>query len=361
MVKLEDYTIGELKKMISSFNKLVKFAGHSKFNKAKLINMIRTHPKIKVEEGANAVKLSIKTDETFLKKSLDQKKKETKEKVKKEVKKEVEKLDDVEVVVKSEPLTVTKADGTIKVLRMKPKKKVADQKEPEKTKEPEPKKKEEELIDNWGKDSNNIYLEQNYKNMTEGIRKLINKKGSLNIDGLFQFLKKDSIINKLFMKYSIQKVLDGFKNYVEYLDDEGNKEIGQDNLNDYFSYDQDGRIKSNFRGKDLNSNVLDKMKDTWTKTNKPEKKKEEPEKDKLLNKLVATARSHAKNGISVEGLKDFFNKVQEYKKTNPAKLQSQLAGVLYNFLNKNIQMGKKKLPNNMNNALKELGYKEIKK
>ena len=139
------------------------------------------------------------------------------------------------------------------------------------------------------------------------------------------------------------------------------KNKGLNVINDYFNYDQDGRIKSNFRGKDLNLNVLDKMKDTWNKTNKPEKKKEEPEKDKLLNKLVATARSHAKNGISVEGLKDFFNKLQEYKKTNPPKLQSQLAGVLYNFLNKNIQMGKKKLPNNMNNALKELGYKEIKK
>ena len=124
MVKLEDYTIGELKKMISSFNKLVKFSGYSKLKKAKLINMIRTHPKINVEEGSNAVKLSIKTDETFLKKSLDQKKKETKEKVKKEVKKEVEKLDAVvvNVVKPEEPLTITKADGTKIELKMKPKK-----------------------------------------------------------------------------------------------------------------------------------------------------------------------------------------------------------------------------------------------
>tara|TARA_R110001592_G_scaffold33270_1_gene115474 strand:- start:325 stop:909 length:585 start_codon:yes stop_codon:yes gene_type:complete len=94
MVKLEDYTIGELKKMISSFNKLVKFAGYSKLKKTELINMIRTHPKIKVEEGTNAVKLSIKTDEDFEKQT-----KVKKEKVKKEVKKEVEKLDDVKVVV----------------------------------------------------------------------------------------------------------------------------------------------------------------------------------------------------------------------------------------------------------------------
>ncbi len=115
MVKLEDYTTTELKKMISSFNKIVKFAGYSKLKKGDLINMIRTHPKVKVEEGVNAVKLSIKTDEDFEKQT-----KVKKEKVKKEVKKEVEKLDDVKVVVK--PLTVTKADGTIKELKMKKKK-----------------------------------------------------------------------------------------------------------------------------------------------------------------------------------------------------------------------------------------------
>ena len=117
MVKLEDYTIGELKKMISSFNKLVKFAGYSKLKKAELIKMIRTHPKIKVEEGSNAVKLSIKTDD------------ETPLKIKKKVKKDVEKLDDVEVVVvpdkaeEKEPLTITKADGSKKELKMKPKEK----------------------------------------------------------------------------------------------------------------------------------------------------------------------------------------------------------------------------------------------
>ena len=125
MVKLEDYTTTELKKMISSFNKIVKFSGYSKLKKAELIKMLRTHPKINVEEGANAVKLSIKTDKDFEKQT-----KVKKEKVKKEVKKEVEKLDDVKVVVvakkEEEPLTVTKADGTKKVLKMKPKKKPSE-------------------------------------------------------------------------------------------------------------------------------------------------------------------------------------------------------------------------------------------
>jgi hypothetical protein len=139
MVKLEDYTTTELKKMISSFNKIVKFSGYSKLPKAKLITMIRTHPKVKVEEGANAVKLSIKTDEDF-----EKQKKVKKEKVKKEVKKEVEKLDDVKVVVK--PLTVTKADGTIKELKMKKKKFNVKAKKEEPKKE-EPKEDKEKAVD----------------------------------------------------------------------------------------------------------------------------------------------------------------------------------------------------------------------
>ena len=40
MVKLEDYTIGELKKMISSFNKIVKFAGYSTKKKVELIKRV---------------------------------------------------------------------------------------------------------------------------------------------------------------------------------------------------------------------------------------------------------------------------------------------------------------------------------
>ena len=57
MVKLEDYTISELKQMVGSFNKIVKFGGYSKMKKAELIGMIRS--KMRVEEGTNAIKLSI--------------------------------------------------------------------------------------------------------------------------------------------------------------------------------------------------------------------------------------------------------------------------------------------------------------
>ena len=59
MVKLEDYTAVELKKMIKSFNGIVKFGAYSKLKKSGLINMMKTHPKIKIQEGANAVKISL--------------------------------------------------------------------------------------------------------------------------------------------------------------------------------------------------------------------------------------------------------------------------------------------------------------
>ncbi len=106
-----------------------------------------------------------------------------------------------------------------------------------------------------------------------------------------------------------------------------------------------------------------KKKPETKKETKPEPKKEtkpEPKKDSVtLKKLVSTARSHKKNGISQAGLKDFYNKVMEFKKTNPSKLESQTAGVLYNYLMNNILLGKKRMPKNLNNALKELNFKPL--
>ena len=307
MVKLEDYTTSELKKMISSFNKLVKFSAYSKLKKAEIIKMIRTHPKIKVEEGSNAVKLSIKTDENFEKQT-----KVKKEKVKKEVKKEVAKLDDVKVEVK--PLTVTKADGTKKELKMKPKKlKITDKRvKKEEPKKEEPKEDKEKAVDDLLKQ-----IKKSYDKNKPKLDKMTDKK------------YKTVFNTKLVELY--------------------------DDVEDIYQEDLTTEQRFNLR-KRFSAIIPFK---------KEEPKKEEPKKGSFelvqqpLNKLVATARSHAKNGISVEGLKDFFNKVEEYKETNPPKLQSQLAGILYNFLNNNIQMGKKKLPNNMNKALKELGYKKI--
>jgi len=89
------------------------------------------------------------------------------------------------------------------------------------------------------------------------------------------------------------------------------------------------------------------------------KKKPEPKKEITIKKLVSIALSHKKNGISIDGLKAFYNLVQEFRKTEVSKLQKQTAGLLYNYLNKNIQMGKKRLPNNLNKSLKELGLRTL--
>ena len=121
---------------------------------------------------------------------------------------------------------------------------------------------EKSEIENWGKDINNVELEQNNKKLTNQIKDLINRKGDkfINIDGLFQADKK--LANSLFMKYPAQKVLDGYTKFIEYLDDEGNQKIGQTDFNEFFSM-KGGNIKTNFRGKDLSSQVLTKIQNEW--------------------------------------------------------------------------------------------------
>ena len=47
MVKLEDFKVGEIKKMVSKYNKQVKIGPISKLNKTQLIEHIRKHPKLK--------------------------------------------------------------------------------------------------------------------------------------------------------------------------------------------------------------------------------------------------------------------------------------------------------------------------
>jgi hypothetical protein len=100
------------------------------------------------------------------------------------------------------------------------------------------------------------------------------------------------------------------------------------------------------------------------KINKPKEEKAKPKPktkkaEVTLKKLVIIAHSHKKNGISPEGLKAFFNLVTQFKSTNPPKLESQVAGALYNYLQKNILLGKKRMPNNLNKSLKELGLRTL--
>ena len=60
MVKLEDFKVGEIKKMVSKYNKQVKIGPISKLNKSQLIEHIRKHPKLTVQENEKGVRISVK-------------------------------------------------------------------------------------------------------------------------------------------------------------------------------------------------------------------------------------------------------------------------------------------------------------
>tara|TARA_R110000851_G_C12964561_1_gene554648 strand:- start:219 stop:737 length:519 start_codon:yes stop_codon:yes gene_type:complete len=100
-----------------------------------------------------------------------------------------------------------------------------------------------------------------------------------------------------------------------------------------------------------------KFKNIENKQNKQKPQKASESNTISLKKLVSIAQSHKKNGISQEGLKVFNQEVNKYKKSNPSKIEGQVAGVLYNYLLNNIFLKKKRLPNNLNSALKELNLK----
>jgi len=246
---------------------------------------------------------------------------------------------------------------TIKEEKKKKKIKLA-KKEPE-TAAAVPVKEDDDIVDNWDKDVNNIALEQTNNKLTKTIKSLLNrKKISINLDSIISL--DVSLTKKLMDKYPFQKVLDGYKRFIEYLDDEGrldNKEIKKDKLQDFYMI-RDGRIISNAIFKKLPNFLQDKILDEWKKQNK-NTGDESGTKNTMLKKLVSTTRSHKKNGITQEGLKDFNNKVREFRKTNPSKLESQVAGVLYNYLLNNIFLGKKRIPANLNKGLEELGYEKL--
>ncbi len=216
------------------------------------------------------------------------------------------------------------------------------------------------IIENWGATFNNAELEQKEKRLTDTIRSQLEKKGSLNIDGLFSANSK--LANDLFAKYPPQKVLDGYKKYVEYLDDEGDKEIGQDKVTDYFEA-KDGRLQPTFKTKALSQSSLGKLEKAnefkLSKSAKtPEPKTSRPKGDPL-KKLVSMARDHKKNGISAEGVRAYKKLVDEFLKTKPPQKEEALAKTLYNFIVNNVLRQKKKTVPNLGRLLKELGFKEM--
>ena len=106
MVKLEDYTATELKKLISRYNKEVKFPPYSKMKKSELISTLRTHPHLKIKEGD---KLEIKVD---ISKSIDSPNmKMVYDNKKKEVDSEIKKLVSVKPTKDKKGVEIVRKDG----------------------------------------------------------------------------------------------------------------------------------------------------------------------------------------------------------------------------------------------------------
>tara|TARA_R110002153_G_scaffold185499_1_gene338598 strand:+ start:11996 stop:14455 length:2460 start_codon:yes stop_codon:yes gene_type:complete len=143
MVKLEDYTLTELRKLASKFNKKVKLPAYSKKTKSDLIQILRNHPELNIIEGGDKLKMTViksdfnpelkvskKSTIPKLKVSKTELNKKIKEKVtiKKTIKGiEVQKKDgkihtekEVKILKKTMPTAIIKVEG--KKLVIKPKK-----------------------------------------------------------------------------------------------------------------------------------------------------------------------------------------------------------------------------------------------
>jgi hypothetical protein len=231
MVKLEDFKVGEIKKMVSKYNKQVKIGPISKLNKADLIKHIREHPKLTVQESEKGVKISVKDEVNIGDKKI---------KVKKDIPEKPEKPDTAKQPEKPEipSITVTEEEKPKrKVIKkggrfitVKEKKDIAKQpEEPEVTEAPKTKpkkirlpkeeeKKDEEIIKNM-KEIVEKYNKEEIKKQTKITRKNndVFTKPFLNlaqkienqlktINNPFEFLKKHVELN--------EKYADTTKNFV---------------------------------------------------------------------------------------------------------------------------------------------------
>lgn len=103
--------------------------------------------------------------------------------------------------------------------------------------------------------------------------------------------------------YKFQKVLDGYKRFVEYLDDEGEKNIGKAKVKDYF-FIRDGRIVSDAIMKKLPQLYQKKILEEWKDA--PAKPKKEVEEPRILKKGFGIKRLPKKE-VSLERMKELIN------------------------------------------------------
>ena len=302
----ESHSVKTLKGEISKYNKLTKVSGYSKMTKKELVDLMLKHKdKFKhIKMNPKPLKalpkaLTSKASKTSKEDKKEPKKEEPKkEEPKKEVKKPVKKIK--KPVKKEAPKEQPKEklivygreferrpviNNTVKLsgLNFKNKqeekeyKRVIEGGKP-KTKEQAPpqlkkiykdiedeekESKVPSIIKNWNKDVNNLELEQTNKRLTDTIRGLVNsKKKDINLDSILTF--DLNLTKELMDRYKFQKVLDGYKRFVEYLDDEGEKNIGKDKLKDYY-FVRDGRIMPNAMMKKLPQNLQKKILEEWKK------------------------------------------------------------------------------------------------
>ena len=151
-----------------------------------------------------------------------------------------------------------------------------------------PAKAKDSIIEDWGSDVNNISLEQENKTLTKKINNLVNSKKikTINLDNVITFDKK--LTDELMKIYSFQKVLDGYNNFVEYLND-NDKDIGFKSLKDYFTI-RDGIITPTATFYKSSKSLINKIKKEWEKS----------ATHKMPDGAVHTGKSHTKDSKVVK-------------------------------------------------------------
>ncbi len=168
----------------------------------------------------------------------------------------------------------------------------------------------DEALENWNTNTNNVLFSQN-KKFRDAVESLIDgKKDFINLDSIMTINSEiKSLTKKLIQKFPFQKVLDGYKNIVQYIDSGGEKDIGLDKLKDYF-YINDGRIQSSFSGKRFTSQELEEIKKQWIKEfgkkEEPIKKSVEKKEDDPLQKIIEESKKKP-----IKDLKELRKKLKE--------------------------------------------------
>tara|TARA_R110000772_G_scaffold180930_2_gene292210 strand:+ start:478 stop:1350 length:873 start_codon:yes stop_codon:yes gene_type:complete len=272
---LKKMKVLDIRKHIKEFNEHYAIKGYSKVKKDQLINMVLT--------AQDRIKNSKKPAPKAPKAKASPKAK------------------------KASPLTVTKADGSVKELKVRTKKEAPKKDEL---------KKQQEL---YGE-----YLD-----------------------------------TRIFL---IESYLKGEIQNEDKLDKENN-----DNDTTYFDDSERTTMPSNSdpiaQGK--NKKKIEKIKGLLVKQNKKIKEQGDTfdrrrDMNLQLNKLVATARKYAEKGVTFKQFQTFVKAVSKYHGMRPEIFQDNLATELYNFVYNNILSGDKIISPKLKIALERLAYKDIK-